>query len=167
MNATLERVFTPNIIFVQPDLSMERAAQIMRNNKVRCLAVGSAERCDGVLTERDVDSAACYSVCEWQSTAVLDKVFDPRFLIRHFMHPPKIVGKHSSINEVLSALVENPSQVWLVRDGARVVGSVGAQELLSFALNESMSSERMHLPFGSLSRSPLQTIVQSLSDSGI
>jgi CBS domain-containing protein len=62
----VQEIMSKKVTWVSPDLSLEQAAQKMRDLDIGCLPVGNADRLVGMITDRDI---ACRAVAKGSDPA--------------------------------------------------------------------------------------------------
>lgn len=131
----ISEVINPRLIQVAPDISVQRAVELMRENKSAYLVVAEGKKVVGMFTESDVAKKILLKSVDWKRP------------IRDFMSAdPVVLRPDDSVGRAVDLMAENDIyHVPLVNEKQELVNVLSVRTLIRF-LAEFYPGEVFNIP---------------------
>jgi acetoin utilization protein AcuB len=172
MSQSIESISSKNLICIEIDEPLIRALTTMRDNRIRHLPVVDGGKLIGIISDRDIQRAMRSEILKFDSVKVVDLKMDPSLKVRDFVSwPVKVVESTASIQEVNQKMIQDKVSAFVITDGDKVRGIVTHEDLLMY-LDSILSSQDRSIGIWDrlkllTAKSPIGTLVQELSSSGV
>ena len=172
MDTPIDSLTSHQLFSVEVDESLIAAYTLMRQNKIRHLAVREGDGVIGIISDRDIQRGMRTQIFKMEGREIIETTIPSDLSVRQLMSwPIKAVGADVSIQEVNRQMIREKISAFLVKKDDVLIGIVTHEDLLVY-LDSLLSKEEKTSPILArledlMSQPTIGNLVQQLSNTGI